>query len=411
MARVAIITSTFPYGVGEQFFEAELPHWVNSGHEVWLLPMRSTEAARPIPSQVQVDDSLSVLDTFRRKGGPLDLVHALTDRSTLREVADMLRTRTLTLRGVAEIISTEAQVRSLRTRIRKVVTSHGGFDAVYAYWHGPAAYAAAAEAARGTAIGKTVARAHRVDLLEETRPSGHHPRKRHYQNMIHTHAPISDMAATYLTRTYGVDPDRISVARLGVSIPDGSSNPSPVGTLQILSTSYVTPIKRVPSILRAVDLAAESLPSTRVEWTHLGSGPDFDELTRSICDLSSQNVTATLLGQVDHDSVLEYMRSHPVDLFVNFSTSEGVPVSIMEAMVHGIPAIAPNIGGISELVTSECGALLPEDATTEDLAKTIVDMAATCKDPSIRSNAAERIRELYDAEANFRQFISETTST
>ena len=50
------------------------------------------------------------------------------------------------------------------------------------------------------------------------------------------------------------------------------------------------------------------------------------------------------------------------DVFVNTSRKEGVPISIMEAMRHGTPVIAPAVGGIPELVTPEVGWLYqPEE--------------------------------------------------
>jgi len=46
-----------------------------------------------------------------------------------------------------------------------------------------------------------------------------------------------------------------------------------------------------------------------------------------------------------HNDVLNYYASNPVDVFINTSSSEGLPVSIMEAMSFGIPVIATNVGG------------------------------------------------------------------
>ena len=47
------------------------------------------------------------------------------------------------------------------------------------------------------------------------------------------------------------------------------------------------------------------------------------------------------------------------DLFVNMSLSEGIPVSIMEAISFGIPIIATNVGGNAEIVNDETGVLIP----------------------------------------------------
>jgi len=37
-------------------------------------------------------------------------------------------------------------------------------------------------------------------------------------------------------------------------------------------------------------------------------------------------------------------------LYINTSIHEGIPMSILEAMSYGLPIIAPDVGGISEII-------------------------------------------------------------
>ena len=53
-----------------------------------------------------------------------------------------------------------------------------------------------------------------------------------------------------------------------------------------------------------------------------------------------------MLGRVDNN--LEFLNS--LDLLINTSSIEGIPLTAMEAISQGTPVIAPNIGGISELI-------------------------------------------------------------
>ena len=69
-----------------------------------------------------------------------------------------------------------------------------------------------------------------------------------------------------------------------------------------------------------------------------------------------ENVICELLGELDGAHVQRIYDTRPFDVFINTSKKEGVPVSIMEAMRHGIPVIAPRVGGIPELVTPDRGA-------------------------------------------------------
>ena len=67
------------------------------------------------------------------------------------------------------------------------------------------------------------------------------------------------------------------------------------------------------------------------------------------------------MGHYPNEELLRYYGSNHVDLFINTSSTEGVPVSIMEAQSFGIPVIATDTGGVKEVVTEGTGSLLPVD--------------------------------------------------
>ena len=68
--------------------------------------------------------------------------------------------------------------------------------------------------------------------------------------------------------------------------------------------------------------------------------------------------------------------TRPFDVFINTSKKEGVPVSIMEAMRHGIPVIAPRVGGIPELVTPDAGFLYAPERGEEGVLEALNHFAA-----------------------------------
>ncbi|MFT0761442.1 glycosyltransferase [Actinomyces sp. F1_1611] len=169
---------------------------------------------------------------------------------------------------------------------------------------------------------------------------------------------------------------RVVLSRLGTE--DFGVGPKPTGTdpLTVVTCSAVNENKRVLPILQALEELAQSRP---VHWIHFGTGPLLGELVTRVSQVQRQqsSLTVDLRGQVSNDQVKDFYRHHPVDVFVNASDSEGVPVSIMEALSAGIPVVATDAGGSGEIVGEELGSgrLLPLQPSASELAAAIVSVA------------------------------------
>lgn len=210
---------------------------------------------------------------------------------------------------------------------------------------------------------KILVRFHGFDLYEERR-NGYLPFRTPLLKTLNLALPVSETGDRYLKAKYPKIHFHSKVCRLG-SIKAGESKPSEDGTLRIVSSSNIIPLKRVELIAQAL-----SYIDFRLEWTHFGDG----ELFQRIKDISHHlpsNISVNLPGRVKPEEVLNFYVVNPVDLFLNVSTTEGVPVSIMEAFSAGIPVYATNVGGTSEIVNCGNGKLLDKDITPENLADEI----------------------------------------
>ena len=82
------------------------------------------------------------------------------------------------------------------------------------------------------------------------------------------------------------------------------------------------------------------------------------------------NIKYDFKGYIQNSELLAYCKSNPFHLFVNVSESEGVPVSIMEALSFGTPVAATAVGGTPEIVFhGKNGFLLPVNTTPVEIAK------------------------------------------
>ncbi len=81
--------------------------------------------------------------------------------------------------------------------------------------------------------------------------------------------------------------------------------------------------------------------------TLVGNGPLRSEVEQHIDRLKLTN-SVTLTGALAPDEVAKHYAIASVVVLASFS--EGAPVVLMEAMAHGRPVVATNVGGVSELV-------------------------------------------------------------
>ena len=176
---------------------------------------------------------------------------------------------------------------------------------------------------------------------------------------------ISRMAIKYFLSKYPFMADKTYFSPLGSHDQGLNPNQHKISGFHIVSCSNMVPVKRI-------HLLAESLNfiKNQIVWTHFGTGSER-ELIQDIINKAGNNFRAELKGWVSHAELMHYYATTHIDLFLNTSSSEGVPVSVMEALSFGIPVIATDVGGTSEILDSSCGKLIPVNISAKLLADEI----------------------------------------
>lgn len=89
------------------------------------------------------------------------------------------------------------------------------------------------------------------------------------------------------------------------------------------------------------------------------------------------------------------------DIFVLTSSWEGLPLSILEAMSHGLPIIASSVGGVKEAVkNTENGFIIHHNLSK--LLGTLIE------NPSLRKSMGKKSREIYESSFTFERMYSQT---
>lgn len=248
-----------------------------------------------------------------------------------------------------------------------------------------------------------VSRAHGFDIYEENRRFGYLPQRDELlDGLDHVYA-CSDNGAAYLKSKYPLYKAKISTAYLG-TYDHGIGRHDKTSTLHVVSCSRLINSKRVHIIVDA--LATLKSSGLSIEWTHIGGGELFNEIRSEVKEKLSW-MKVDLLGEVSNKEVYDYYMTHPADVFVNVSKSEGLPVSIMEAISFGIPVIATDVGGTGEIVINGIsGVLVDADLKSEQLAVHITQFANMSKDTYARLRISSRRlwEEKYQAKKNYKEF-------
>jgi len=150
---------------------------------------------------------------------------------------------------------------------------------------------------------------------------------------------------------------------------------------------------------------AEKHPHVIFRWTHFGDGPLFEDLKTQVSNFRMANLKVDLRGGQLNSVVRAFYESERPDLFINLSASEGIPVSFMEAMSFGVPVLATDVGGVSEILSPTCGFLLHAGVSPEQVAEEISSILARPNLLSeISAHAFDVWRQFYSADVTYSAF-------
>ncbi len=103
------------------------------------------------------------------------------------------------------------------------------------------------------------------------------------------------------------------------------------------------------------------------------------------------------------DDFQALVRSRPFDVFLYTSQSDGVPNVLLEAMASGLPCIAPDVGGIPELIAPGTGFLV---GGTEDVDGYVGHLRQILERPGIARTAADGALALVRERHSWEAFVS-----
>jgi colanic acid/amylovoran biosynthesis glycosyltransferase len=346
--KLLYVTSTFPFGVGEGFLVPEIAALGRLGNEMTVVPLRR-------PRRVVHADAQRL--AVRIEAEPLLAPRVLgaavgefvrSPRACARVLRELFRSRTGRILAKNLIAFPKALWLARRARVLEV-------EHIHAHWAATTATLALV-AGELTGIPWSLT-AHRWDIAEDNLLALKLRRASYVR-------AINELGAQELACWDGDGATEPEVLHMGVELP---SSPAPwrrgdSGDFRILTAAFLYEVKGHADLADALALLVAR--GYTVRWDVAGDGPLRGALIERISRLGLEQ-SVSLLGFVSHDALLDRLGKGEWSAVVLPSVEtaegvrEGIPVSLIEALAHGVPVVATATGGIPELLEGGAGLTVP----------------------------------------------------
>jgi colanic acid/amylovoran biosynthesis glycosyltransferase len=411
-----LIVSHYPYGFGEPFLEDELVVIASRFEKIYLIipePFKAdkTQVKFHIPTNAEIVE-LQIQASGLNKLMAASAWFSSSWRLERNYIKKVYRQKFNVLH-LKLMLSYEAFANLFEERMNQLIKEHAHPEnqiVLYTYWLTNASYGLSKLKKRIPQL-HIVSRSHRWDCFFYVNPGNYLPFRPSMVATLDGIYPISDAGTNYLRNQLpGTEISKIQTSRLGVFLEETKPNLSKKPNhLRILSIAFISQVKRIDRIIDALAI----IENCTIEWTHIGSSPNMNdpifEMARQ--KLSSQNhIQYHFAGEQSKEQVYNHLRSNSSDVLLCTSESEGIPVSMMEAIGFGLPIISVDVGGIAELVIDgENGELMDADASSSEIAAVIEKWARLDENEFeiLSSKAYSNYLKYFSAPKNYLKFYSE----
>lgn len=158
-----------------------------------------------------------------------------------------------------------------------------------------------------------------------------------------------------------------------------------------IAVMQVARLNHLKDHLTAVRAWQRLKPHRSIRLFFIGDGEEREAIEKLIEELRLAS-TVTLLGtRTDVSRLL-----NAADMFLMTSVSEGIPLTLIEAMANGLPCVSTDVGGIGEVIVNEETGLLSFAGDDEAIAANVLRMADSLEQRQQFGNAGrERAAELF----------------
>ncbi|OFI48591.1 hypothetical protein BG261_06760 [Floricoccus tropicus] len=348
MSNLILFTKNFPYGKEEAFIANELEVMSKKFDSIMIVacevPLSIKNEIRKIPANVKVKKIDRNFNTFNKVKL---LISKNTNNNYFDSRADSLYKKLFLKYFISKSSSILKDILE-DDEINKFISKSSEI-VYYSYWFFVTALIMVNVSEKFPSNNKLlISRAHRYDLYEEENKLKYLPLREYLLKNIDYIFPVSKNGTSVLRKDFPKYYDKIITSYLG-TIDHGYSTMVEKKEFLIVSVSRIEAVKRIDKIVESLALI-DDIPD--IKWVHFGSGSE-EKIVKDLAQKKLKGIKFDFKGAVQNDDILKFYKENDVSLFLNASSSEGIPVAIMEASSFGIPVIATNVGGTSEIIIND----------------------------------------------------------
>jgi glycosyltransferase involved in cell wall biosynthesis len=413
MRTLIFFTSQFPFGSGETFVENEFPFLAAAFDRIFIISNKTDgPQTRSIPPAIDII-RIPYSSSFPYKAAALAHIFSpviLNELNFIRQKLNLPLNRQI----LSALFTSYAKAFETASFINRLIVDYKielNGALFYSYWMNDIAAGIALFKSRNKQA-KAICRAHGWDVYFERHQPPYLPLRNFIVQHLNACYCISENGQAYIKNLCSFsNVENVRLSRLGTLNQQGLRSTANGNKLTIVSCSGIIALKRINLIIDSLAL----LKGFDVEWIHFGSGMlEKSMQTLAAEKLSSlQHVKYRFAGQFSNPELLAWYAVNSIDLFINVSTTEGLPVSMMEAGSFGIPVIATNVGGVSEIIEhGQNGFLVPGNAIAAQVAEQIEFFyhLQQVQKEKMRQCAIEKWDSKFNAQKNYGNFINSILS-
>jgi glycosyltransferase involved in cell wall biosynthesis len=194
---------------------------------------------------------------------------------------------------------------------------------------------------------------------------------------------VGEAVRRALIANEGLAPERVSVIYNGVPLPahpgdrDAARQAMGVGPADfvLIQVARLDYLKDHATAIRTLERVVAQRPEAKLVL--VGEGPEQAKIE---AEVKQRGLTEQVRFLGLRSDVARLLPA--ADAFLLTSISEGIPLTVIEAMLAGLPVVSTNVGGVGEIVTDgETGLLAPsgDDAALADRVLRLAGDAALCR--------------------------------